>query len=448
MKRLLLLLIAVGVVVVSCQKDVVYSKIPEKESSNEAQTSPYAVSEEKAISRLESELALFKGEETRASNRSVRTIKPIKFSDIAPATRSSDIDVDNLLYIVEFEDGQGSAILGADERVEPIYAILDESVLTEEDFENATNGENRDNISTFTAGLIAQSAINSVSTYALLPDQEITPFYEIVEVKDTIVYIPPMLSTKWGQNSPYNDEFPMTDDNSMYYYKPYAGCGAISVAQILTYHQVSPSVKINNRIHLYSDVSRFNIYNDYQLIDDYYKTRLGYFIYDIAVDMNSVYKPNGTSTYKSDAARLFRNTGFKNVVIKNGVDEDIINEMLSDDKPVWIRGDDDFGTPDNDDDDKGHAWIIDGRRFTQTTIYKVTTLDGQLISREYVRSYWTNYIHCNFGWDGDCDGYYNYNTFDVTKRKYGDMLEQDYGDVSDISNYIFDTDLAFIKYDI
>lgn len=146
MKRLLLLLIAVGVVVVSCQKDVVYSKIPEKESSNEAQTSPYAVSEEKAISRLESELALFKGEETRASNRSVRTIKPIKFSDIAPATRSSDIDVDNLLYIVEFEDGQGSAILGADERVEPIYAILDESVLTEEDFENATNGENRDNI--------------------------------------------------------------------------------------------------------------------------------------------------------------------------------------------------------------------------------------------------------------------------------------------------------------
>ena len=249
----------------------------EKETSIEVKISPYAVSEEKALSRLESELATIKGVETRASNRSVRTIKPIKFNDIAPATRSSDIDVDNLLYIVEFEDGQGSAILGADERVEPIYAILDESVLTEEDFQNATNCENRDNISTFTAGLIAQSAINSVSTYGLLPDQEITSdFYDIEEEKVSVIYIPPMLFTKWGQNSPYNDEFPMTNDNSTYYYIPYAGCGAISVAQILTYHQVSPLVNINNRIHLYSDVSRFNIYNDYQLIDDYYKTRLGY----------------------------------------------------------------------------------------------------------------------------------------------------------------------------
>ncbi|MBO4936595.1 MAG: C10 family peptidase [Alistipes sp.] len=447
MKRLLLLLTAIGVVAVSCQKDIAYSDMSEKETSIEVKISPYAVSEEKALSRLESELATIKGVETRASNRSVRTIKPIKFNDIAPATRSSDIDVDNLLYIVEFEDGQGSAILGADERVEPIYAILDESVLTEEDFQNATNCENRDNISTFTAGLIAQSAINSVSTYGLLPDQEITSdFYDIEEEKVSVIYIPPMLFTKWGQNSPYNDEFPMTNDNSTYYYIPYAGCGAISVAQILTYHQVSPLVNINNRIHLYSDVSRFNIYNDYQLIDDYYKTRLGYFIYDIAVDMNSVYKPDGTSTSTYSAAKLLRKSGLSGVLTKYSMKEDVVNDMLNEGNPVWIRAEDDNGTPDNDDDNKGHAWVIDGRRYTQTSLYKVTIRDGQVISREFMQSYLTNYIHCNFGWSGDCDGYYNYNVYDLTYRKSGEMYEPMYGDVDTTRNRVYQLDINLIKY--
>lgn len=112
------------------------------------------------MARLDAELASLYGEETRANQRQVRSIKPIKLNDISPATRSSELDVDNLLYIVEFEDGQGSAILGADERVEGVLAILDNSALTAEDFDNAANNVKNDELSTYLAGAIANGLWN------------------------------------------------------------------------------------------------------------------------------------------------------------------------------------------------------------------------------------------------------------------------------------------------
>ncbi|MFR6556742.1 MAG: Spi family protease inhibitor [Alistipes putredinis] len=53
-------------------------------------------------------------------------------------TRSeATADVEDLLYIVNFENEAGYAILGADDRLEPVYAVVDEGSLTTEDFRYA-----------------------------------------------------------------------------------------------------------------------------------------------------------------------------------------------------------------------------------------------------------------------------------------------------------------------
>ena len=98
-----------------------------------------AVSPESALDNLELFLGTLQsiGGETRAGSfgRRVASILPLK--TVSARTRSaSAFGVENLLYLVAFEDGQGSAILGADTRVNPVYAVLDETVLTPEDFES------------------------------------------------------------------------------------------------------------------------------------------------------------------------------------------------------------------------------------------------------------------------------------------------------------------------
>ena len=46
-------------------------------------------------------------------------------------------NVEELLYIVNFENEAGYAILGADDRLEPVYAVVDEGSLTTEEFRYA-----------------------------------------------------------------------------------------------------------------------------------------------------------------------------------------------------------------------------------------------------------------------------------------------------------------------
>lgn len=51
----------------------------------------------------------------------------------ASATRSGECSADSLVYLVEFEDGKGSAILAADDRLEPVIVIYDTYKMKKED---------------------------------------------------------------------------------------------------------------------------------------------------------------------------------------------------------------------------------------------------------------------------------------------------------------------------
>ena len=107
---------------VSCQRDSIVEQhnIP---NNNEAQELSYAISEEEALKNLDRELTCLYGETTRTKERRIRKIEPINSSLFNAQTRSADTPADNLLYIVEFEGDNGSAILGADRRVEGVLKV-------------------------------------------------------------------------------------------------------------------------------------------------------------------------------------------------------------------------------------------------------------------------------------------------------------------------------------
>lgn len=188
-------------------KDFVYNDRPAENNTIEQKVSPYAVSVNEALDRLDEELAAIYGKETRASQRSVRKIEPIKFSNVVSDTRAYDIDIDNLLYIVEFEDGQGSAILGADERVESVLAVLDNGAFTAEDFYNAANDVETQQLKTSLADGIAKDAIRQVTTnnMIIIPDSSGLRVSYFERVTDYEYSKMPLLTTCWDRRGYYND---------------------------------------------------------------------------------------------------------------------------------------------------------------------------------------------------------------------------------------------------
>ena len=127
MKKLFFALVAMAIVAVSCQKE--FTESASDVTPRTEVESAYAISEEKALANLES--FLNDGTTRSEDKRVVSSITPIKYYE----TRSTgeDINCENLLYIANFENEQGYAILAADSRIDaPVIAITDSGSLPED----------------------------------------------------------------------------------------------------------------------------------------------------------------------------------------------------------------------------------------------------------------------------------------------------------------------------
>lgn len=96
---------------------------------------PTEVSIDDALKTLESALSSLSGD-TKSSvwNKTVADISTLTMSDCFHMTKSSSQEpFDKLLYIVNFEEG-GSAVLGADTRLDPLLVITEETLITKTDF--------------------------------------------------------------------------------------------------------------------------------------------------------------------------------------------------------------------------------------------------------------------------------------------------------------------------
>ncbi|MBQ5831042.1 MAG: Spi family protease inhibitor, partial [Alistipes sp.] len=122
--RKLLLCVMAAIMFVACGKDDFSFNVKEEIKN------PYAVTPEEAVQLLQTVI----GDETTRSV-SISDVQTLTKGNFTQTTRSGADD--EVIYIVDIEGG-GSAIMGADKRMEPIYAVLDNTKITAEQLVGAT----------------------------------------------------------------------------------------------------------------------------------------------------------------------------------------------------------------------------------------------------------------------------------------------------------------------
>lgn len=96
-----------------------------------------------ALAELQSVLEGIDRPETRGGGpRNVATVAAVKASAVLPATRSGELPgVEDLVYIANFENGEGYAVLGADDRLASVIVVTEQGSLAPEDFAAVARGE-------------------------------------------------------------------------------------------------------------------------------------------------------------------------------------------------------------------------------------------------------------------------------------------------------------------
>lgn len=294
-------------------------------------------------------------------------------------TRSeATADVEDLLYIVNFENEAGYAILGADDRLEPVYAVVDEGSLTTEDFRYAVTvtpeQAEADGELVFPLQMVAQAALGGIGTGGTGGGGIGGPITDIGHLGPTggptligtelgpwtnEEYVPNMLKTKWGQSNPYNIRVPNGTDPT--------GCTPVAIAQLLTYNKFyynrAPDVISSATIQWdlikqavqTPSLLKATPYNDPTI-------SVAWLIRLIGRAAGTDYGASGSSTKRRKAVNLMEQW-YRNVY-REDVSETYVRRMIFERRlPAIIMGRNTNGD--------GHSWVADGWLYRTRIVYSV-----------------------------------------------------------------------------
>lgn len=391
--------VIVTVMLVSCSKEV-----PENTAASDKITSEdnnlYRISLEDALHSLDE----FIGEtETRTSIETDKRISNVLYinRNYYSANTKSDEGAQCLLYVVNFEQEQGYAVLSADSRLPVgIYAVTDAGNAEEQDFYESNQEEFN------VLNLIYQSASGNIPVVdttvkdpvidPILPpggDQEppegewvITRWGPWYTTKD----IPVMLRTKWHQGEPFNN-----------YVQPNAaGCTSIALFQIMAYNQY-PNKHTINGVDIPYSALRDEVYID---SSSSYAEPVAMFVLNFHDKYMDLHFDGETLIFPTAAKKYLESVGYLNVELyksSNTCDVNRIKESLNKGLPVMVSA---LANGLN-----GHSWVVDGIKEQSRSGKKVGEKTGKVYGS---KSESRTFLHCNWGWQGVNDGYFYAGVFD------------------------------------
>lgn len=322
-------------------------------------------------------------------------------------TRANDNEA--RYYVFDIDDYGGYAIIGNSPDLPELIAL---SVGTDE----ISKGSQED-IDAHGEGVInLPSNIALIGTDSATIDKPSTEFDPNVKItRDSVSYqfVGPArpLFAQWGCEYPYNNMLP-TDDIGRH---ANAGCVCIAIAQLLTYKDYQP---------IYNQGYRSEIHFNWDLISRYASKHME----DQPGEMCNVGKnhiaplcsllntPNNLNPiFRWDKASLVFIYDIKHTLAKFGIYRQLvdydINKVLTemkDGEPVLISG-------------GGHTWVIDAV-MEETSYYTSTWRETGEVINHYKE---TRYLlHCNWGWDGKCNGYFYSELFNPSKRPVIPAIDQ------------------------
>ena len=393
---------------------------------------PHKVPVAQALADLDGLLCEIDGT-TRGGGRSVRSVETLAASELTAATRSEAADeIGDLIHIVNFDNDGGYAILGADDRIPSVIAVTEQGNLSAAEFVAASLADDPDTenpalrpeLVEYVQGLSEDFPDDSVS-----PTDAPSP-YLVSQVWRTIEKTPILTYVKWNQDGPYNYYVKKYRTNGVY-----TGCVAVAVAQIIT--SVLYKYYWQRNYIFPEDLKTINgekidweaIFRDmdagkytYESEDDSVGSRaVAWLMLSIGSAVNMKYNGNeGSSSSISEASYFLRNFRFKMALDVDYSTNQVDMMLTSFNLPVYVRGSDLSVN-------KGHAWVIDGRIEQKRALADPS---GTGYTEE-----WRTLYHCNYGYDGDYDGYYYSEVFDL--KKGAEIIDKENGDVDTDGDYIF-----------
>lgn len=340
---------------------------------------------------------------TRSVNRSIDDIH-VFIADNKTETKSGKSFTDTVMYVVNFSDNMGYALVSSDNRTTNIFGYSTEGNLSLDDlnpgqkivFESIQSmyylqieksNKLLDSLSeTILKKLnnVDQNSINKglTNTKSQIPGFEVKAgkWYDL---PDTEVQL---CNTEWSQDSPFNS-YCFTKEGK----QAVAGCVPIAIAQILVYHKSYPAGKN------WLSIEKAGSTNATTEEDDL----AAKLIQEVGDAVNTSYGESESPTNTSKALKFFGN-GFK--FYKNSqwffwpeyIDYNVgeilysIGNYIS---PVYIRGENNKGGR--------HAWVLSGmlmrERINQLLYY------GKVVSETKEP---LNLIYHNFGWGSGHNGYF------------------------------------------
>lgn len=319
---------------------------------------------------------------------------------------------DTVAYAVEYGNDKGFAIIAARHDVEPLLALIDNGGFLDEETSKNSNFQLTLQQTLKYASEPSPSFISLTSDVP--PHPETTPgYYDTIQPKPKK---DPILKVAWGQHWPEGIFCP----NKL------CGCGPTAVAQILSALRVPltinynfPEADIDSEVIDWNDLrshsqSCYNesecIYNQLCPLSFDKHITLGRICRQIGYDINATYFSSPikqTSSYPSDNINEIQRLSGKNA-IKLYDTSRLYTQFTLGNKIAFTYG---YGN------DGGHAWVTDGIWEVGLTIIfrgEATVVDPTqpptLASTVIKQS--SKYFHFNWGWNGNCNGYFLKDIFD------------------------------------
>lgn len=403
MKTKLISIFALAIMVASCSnQELIDSDFQQPAPKQTSSIRSY----EEALQIAQASIQMVDGQtQTRATSPRKISLSDSKVCLGGSITRS-ETGNDTLMYVFNFEDNQGFAVVSANRATEGLIAI------TESGYYNPDEQSEIDGFNYYME--MAKEYIRNMRGSGLDPI--------IPEGRDSFAighsYVGPYVTVNWGYSHPEGEFCP----NGI------CGCSNTAAAQIMSYYECPSTTPItydnrdvNYQVFDWAQMKAHqtgHIRNSNLCSSDDAHTSIARLCRQLGYIAGSNYsKPNSTSTPLTGTISAFQFFGYitnswipySNASIKDTLDVGC---------PMLICGWDY-----NLQNVAGHVWVMDGYHEIANLHYWITRpYVGSDEEVAYLVDTTYSYLyHFNWGWYGENNGYFSYNVFNTELGEYDEI---------------------------
>lgn len=350
--------------------------------------------------------------ENGAKSRAAVSMKSQVLALGRPSSRAEGVDADTLLYVVNFDNKQGYAIVSA--AVNDEYPVI--GFVEEGEFDALESTQNP----SFNYYLnVAQDHVASTLGGSTIsgPTPAFTERYYLVDDR-----IAPKVQVEWGQRYP----------EGLFCPNKISGCVMTAMGQILTVIKEPASIQLTyderdmdsqvlnwdeickhkHSLNMYYQVSIDSHLEECEAGEDTHLA-IGRLCREMGKRSNANYKDGSTTAASMNAITCLRgmlpNFEISSLTRLNEQYANVFEDLRS--GLVYMQG----SRPDRS---SAHAWVADGGKITGTKIVRTYTQEHNIVTGEplvEVVYRTTTYFHFNWGWNGSSNGYFVAGVFDTDK---------------------------------